>query len=68
MAHVIQGAMLMSLPTARKMVNLKNTADIEAFVAKNSEKDPEIIASRMAVLSSMEDTLTSMTSILHLQI
>jgi hypothetical protein len=23
MAHVIQGAMLMSLPTARKMVNLK---------------------------------------------
>jgi hypothetical protein len=32
------------------MVNLKNTADIEAFVAKNSEKDPEIIASRMAVL------------------
>jgi hypothetical protein len=33
MAHVIQGAMLMSLPTARKMVNLK-TADIEAFVAK----------------------------------
>jgi hypothetical protein len=34
MAHVIQGAMLMSLPTARKMVNLKNTADIEAFVAK----------------------------------
>jgi hypothetical protein len=33
MAHVIQGAMLMSLPTA-KMVNLKNTADIEAFVAK----------------------------------
>jgi hypothetical protein len=57
MAHVIQGAMLMSLPTARKMVNLKNT-DIEAFVAKNSEKDPEIIASRMAVLSSMEDTLT----------
>jgi hypothetical protein len=33
MAHVIQGAMLMSLPTARKMVNLKNT-DIEAFVAK----------------------------------
>jgi hypothetical protein len=48
MAHVIQGAMLMSLPTARKMVNLKNTADIEAFVAKK-QKDPEIIASRMAV-------------------
>jgi hypothetical protein len=27
------------------MVNSKNTADIEAFVKKNSEKDPEIIAS-----------------------
>jgi hypothetical protein len=29
--------MLMSLPTARKMVNLKNT-DIEAFVAKTVRK------------------------------
>jgi hypothetical protein len=68
MAHVIQGAMLMSLPTARKMVNLKNTADIEAL-QKNSEKDPEIIASRMAVLSSMEgysnfdDIYTSLTNL-----
>jgi hypothetical protein len=52
MAHVIQGAMLMSLPTARKMVNSKNTADIEAFVAKNSEK--ELLLQCMAVLSSME--------------
>jgi hypothetical protein len=67
MAHVIQGAMLMSLPTG-KMVNLKKYCWHRGFVAKNSEKDPEIIASRMAVLSSMEGYLTSMTSILHLQI
>jgi hypothetical protein len=38
MAHVIQGAMLMSLPTARKMVNLKNTADIEASLQKTVRK------------------------------
>jgi hypothetical protein len=69
MAHVIQGAMLMSLPTARKWLISQNTADIEAFVAKNSEKDPEIIASRMAVLSSMEgysnfdDIYTSLTNL-----
>jgi hypothetical protein len=49
------------------MVNLKNTADIEASLQKNSEKDPEIIASMYGCSSSM-DTLTSMTSILHLQI
>jgi hypothetical protein len=59
--------MLMSLPTARRMVNLKNTADIEAFVAKNSEKITELLL-HVAVLSSMEGYLTSMTSILHLQI
>jgi hypothetical protein len=55
---------MMSLPTARKMVNLKNTADIEAFVAKNSEKDPEIIAQCMAVLFFYGGIPTSMTSIL----
>jgi hypothetical protein len=65
MAHVIQGAMLMSLPTARKMVNLKK----HIAKTKNSEKDPEIIASRMAVLSSMEgysnfdDIYTSLTNL-----
>jgi hypothetical protein len=37
MAHVIQGAMLMSLPTARKMVNLKNTAD-RLSLQKNRER------------------------------
>jgi hypothetical protein len=43
--------------TNSKKNNLKNTADIEAFVAKNSEKDPEIIA-QCIVLSSMEGYLT----------
>jgi hypothetical protein len=69
MAHVIQGAMLMSLPTARKMVNLKNTADIEAFVAKNSEKDPEIIASMYGCsffyggILNFDDIYTSLTNL-----
>jgi hypothetical protein len=63
MAHVIQGAMLMSLPTARKMVNLK-----KHIAKKKGEKDPEIIASRMAVLllegySNFDDIYTSLTNL-----
>jgi hypothetical protein len=51
------------------MVNLKNTADIRLSLQKKTEKDPEIIASRMAVLSSMEgysnfdDIYTSLTNL-----
>jgi hypothetical protein len=69
MAHVIQGAMLMSLPTARKMVNLKNTADIEAFVAKKTvRKILKLLLHVWLFFLLWRDTLTSMTSILHLQI
>jgi hypothetical protein len=67
MAHVIQGGWWVYQQQEKWLI--KNTADIEAFVAKNSEKDPEIIASRMAVLSSMEgysnfdDIYTSLTNL-----
>jgi ATP-dependent protease ClpP protease subunit len=68
MAHVIQND-VDEFTNSKKMVTLKNTADIEAFVAKNGEKDPEIIASRMAVLSfyggysNFDDIYTSLTNL-----
>jgi hypothetical protein len=68
MAHVIQGAMLMSLPTARKMVNLKNTADIEARCKKTVRKILKLLLHVWLFFLLWRDTLTSMTSILHLQI
>jgi hypothetical protein len=67
MAHVIQGAMLMSLPTARKWLISKNTADIEAFVAKKQRKILKLLL-HVWLFFLLWDTLTSMTSILHLQI
>jgi hypothetical protein len=51
------------------MVNSKNTADIEAFVAKNSEKDPEIIASMYGCsffyggIPNFDDIYTSLTNL-----
>jgi hypothetical protein len=54
------------------MVNLKKYCWHRGFAKKNSEKDPEIIASRMAVLSSMEgysnfdDIYTSLTNLVQL--
>jgi hypothetical protein len=67
MAHVIQGAMLMGLPTA--WLKSQKYCWHRTFVAKKTVEDPEIIASRMAVLSSMEgysnfdDIYTSLTNL-----
>jgi hypothetical protein len=62
MAHVIQGAMLMSFTTARKMVNQKILP--EASLQKTVRKILKLLLQCMAVLSSMEGYLTSMTSII----
>jgi hypothetical protein len=68
MAHVIQGAMLMSLPTARKMVNLKNTADIEACKKKTVRKILKLLLhvwffSSMEGYSNFDDIYTSLTNL-----
>jgi hypothetical protein len=59
--------LMMSLPTAKKMVTLKNTADIEAFLLKKTVRKILKLLQRMAVLASMEG-YSNFTSILHLQI